>query len=85
VASEELDSPRQQCTLSPSTPRSWVSCQPQHVVSSAPALLARFSSCWLLPFPKDEDAGERSPFSHCCQDSAWIADYHTHIITETPI
>jgi hypothetical protein len=48
VVREELDSPWRQCTLSPSTPGSWVSRQPQHVI----ALLARFSSCRLLLFPK---------------------------------
>jgi hypothetical protein len=52
VAVKELDSPRRQCTLSLSTPRSLVSCQPQHVITSAPTLLARFSSCRLFLFPK---------------------------------
>jgi hypothetical protein len=78
VARGELDSPRRQCTLSLNTPFSWVSRQPQHVNASTPTLLARYSSCRLLPFPEDEDAAERSPFSRCCQDPAWIADYHTH-------
>jgi hypothetical protein len=41
------------------------------------ALLARFSSCRLIPFPEDEDAAERLPFYHHCWDPAWIADYHT--------
>jgi hypothetical protein len=72
-------------TPSPSTPCPWVSCQPQHVIVSAPTLLARFSPCRLLPFPEDENAAERSPFSHHCQDPAWIADYHIHVITKTPI
>jgi hypothetical protein len=45
-----VDSSWRQCTLSLSTPRSWVSRQPQHVIASAPALLARFSSCRLFPF-----------------------------------
>jgi hypothetical protein len=52
VAREELDSPQRQCTPSPSTSRSSVSRQPQHVIASAPALLARFSSCRLLPSPR---------------------------------
>jgi hypothetical protein len=85
VACEELDSPWWHCTLSLSTPCSWVSCQPQHVIASKPALLARFSSCRLLPFPEDEDAAERSPFSHCCRDPAQIADYHTHVNTKALI
>jgi hypothetical protein len=44
-----------------------------HVIASAPALLARYSSCRLLTFPEDEEAAERSPFSHHCRDPARIA------------
>jgi hypothetical protein len=39
----------------------------------------------LAPLPEDEDATERLPFSHRCRDPARIADYHTHMITKTPI
>jgi hypothetical protein len=77
VERKELDLPRRQCTLSTSTPCSWVSRQPQHVIASASTLLARFSSSRLLPFPKDEDAAESSPFSHSFWYQARIADYHT--------
>jgi hypothetical protein len=68
-----------------STPRSWVSHQPQHVIASASGLLTRVSSCRLLPFPKDEDAADRSPFSHRCRDAARITDYHTRYHKNTNI
>jgi hypothetical protein len=67
-------------------PSSFVSFSPTTTCYRfAPVLLARFSSCRLLPFPEDEDAAESSPFSHHCRDPARIADYHTHVITEMSI
>jgi hypothetical protein len=72
VAREELDSPKWQCTMSLRTPHSRVSRQP-HVIASTPAVIARFSSCRLLPFPEDEDAAERLLFSHRCRDPVRIA------------
>jgi hypothetical protein len=71
VMREELDFPRRQCTLSLSSTHSWVSCQPQHVITSATTLLVRFSSCRLLPLPEDEDAAERSLRSSMNRKRLW--------------
>jgi hypothetical protein len=49
-------------TMHPVTEHSsFVSRQP-HVIASVPAVLARCSSCRLLPFPEDEEAAEGLPF-----------------------
>jgi hypothetical protein len=61
-----------------STPHLWVSRQPQHVIASTPALLTRFSSCRLLPFPEDDDAVERSPHFHTVAEIQHESQTITH-------
>lgn len=56
----ELDSRRQQCTLSLNSPHSWVSRPKQHGIASAMALFIRFNIHGLPTFPWDE----RQPKGH---------------------
>jgi hypothetical protein len=63
-------------TMHPVTEHSSVSFSPTTTRRFRIRPIARFSSYQLLPFPEDEDAAERPPFSHRCRDPAQIADYH---------
>jgi hypothetical protein len=72
VACEELDSPWQQRTITEHS--LFISFWP--IMTCYCFCTHPTRQIYLLPtssFLKDEDAAERSPFSHCCQDPVRIA------------